>query len=375
MKKRYKILVVSDLFPLNDTDYTGIYVADYANCVQPWFDVEIFHPRLVSEQPGISEKQLFGLKVTRYTHTDQPVGKLQKLIAYRSWFRKAAQIGNELGKFDLIHAHGATLAGNVAQKIAKLQNIPYVVTEHTGPFSTISSNSMRLKFCKSAVAKACALLNVSQHSQNEMNSAGVSHSEQQVTYNPVNDKIFQPADPAEIKKQFIFVSRLDEFKGGLRTVTAFHQTGLEKAGWSLVMIGEGEEQESIKSYIQQHSLQSVQLTGFLTKSAIAKGLRESAAMVFPSRHETFGLVAAESLICGAPVISTNRTAPAEFTDETNAIAIDPDSIDEIKVAMLQIAEGNIEFNRKSIAQNAIHAFGMEAFGTRLKELYLRHIRD
>ena len=374
MKKRPSILIISDLFPLSEKDYAGIYVVDYANSVKPWFDVAVFHPKLISPQKGIGKKSLFGLEVTTYSYTNHPIGKLKKLVAYNAWFKQATAIGSKIGKFDLIHAHGSALAGNVARRIAKLQNIPYVITEHTGPFSTISDNKMRLKYCKTAVQDAAALLNVSLHSQQEMNSAGVSHPKQQVTFNPINDDLFK-LGLAVRKKQFSFVSRFDEFKGGLRTVKAFYDAGLTDFGWSLVMVGEGEELNQITEFVKKYQLSSVSVLGFQTKEKIVDIMQESAAFVFPSRHETFGLVVAESLACGTPVICTNQTAPSEYTDANSCIPINPESIEEIGGAMLRIANQGDGFNHEVIARRTKEAFGLEAFGAKLKDIYLQHIQS
>jgi glycosyltransferase involved in cell wall biosynthesis len=374
LKKNPNILIISDLFPQDEKDYAGIYVVDYAKSVQPWFDVHVFHPKLMGTNKGTRNLTIFDLLVTRYAFTNKSLGKIKKLVAYNSWFKQATEIGNSIGKFDLIHAHGSALAGNVAKRIAKQQGINYLITEHTGPFSAISNNPTRLKYCKSAIKDAAALLNVSFHSQNEMNQAGVVHEKQEVTFNPVNVQVFQNKNQQRAK-QLLFVSRFDEFKGGLRTLKAFQESKLSEQGWKLIFIGEGEEEEAMKQYANEHQMGEVEFQGLQTKVEINKALNQSAALVFPSRHETFGLVAAESLTCGTPVICTNQTGPSEYTNPSNSISVQPDQIEDIKEAMLKIANADNQFDHQLISENAIKAFGLDAFGLKLKNIYLQHIRN
>ncbi len=372
MKKRGKILIVTDLFPQDETDYAGIYVVDYAHSVREWFDVHILHSRLVGKSAGTQQLNLFDLPVTRHISRTTKPSKLGKIAAYNSWFKSATKAGATIAQFDLIHAHGAALSGNVAKRIAQQQQIPFLITEHTGPFSTIANNPIRLKYAKQSVNSAMALLHVSEHSKNDINASGVNHANQTVTYNPVNDNIYSfrvKSDPT----QFLFVSRLDEFKGGWRTVKAFHKSALSEKGWSLKLIGDGEEMAAIKEYVDTHKLDSVFLKGFKTKQEIASELHQSAALIFPSRHETFGLVAAESLCTGTPVIATNKTAPAEYITSSNGILVEPDSIEDIGSAMLAVAENHVSFDNQRVSQNAIDAFGMKSFGERLKDIYLQHI--
>ncbi len=369
MSTKPHILIVTDLFPANEQDYAGIYVVDYAKSVQPWFDVTVLHARMVGIKKGITEETIFGIKTIRYAMEHQPLGKLKKIVAYGGWFKKAAASVQQLSGISLIHAHGSVLSGNVARLIAEKRSIPYFITEHTGPFSTISNSKLKLKYCRKAVNGCKRLLTVSKHTLSEMRLSGVDVSKAEVSYNPVNTDFFK-LENTERQNRMVFVSRLDEFKGGLRSLKAFHEANL--AQWRLTIIGEGEELEAIKKYINQHHLNEVvELKGLQTKDQISSVLQSAKAFVFPSRHESFGLVAVEAIICGTPVISTDRTAPSEYVQHgTNGLLVDPDSILEIKNAMISIASGEMRFNSKEISQNAVNKFGLEAFGLYLKQLYL-----
>ena len=58
----------------------------------------------------------------------------------------------------------------------------------------------------------------------------------------------------------------------------------------------------------------VQFLGTYTKPQLADLLAASDCFVYPSRHETFGIVPAEAMAAGLPVIGPDRTAPPEFID-------------------------------------------------------------
>jgi glycosyltransferase involved in cell wall biosynthesis len=69
--------------------------------------------------------------------------------------------------------------------------------------------------------------------------------------------------------------------------------------------------------------------------------RNAALVAVPSRAEGFGLVAAEAMACGAPVIAANAAALPETTGDA-ALLVDPENVDAWAVAIRRMLDDSGE---------------------------------
>ena len=368
-QENINLLVLPELFPEFEGDWKGVFIEDYLKSVAS-IPTQTLYIRLRGKKQGVTD-ELFRdqFRVKRVNLTDKNMNGLMKLFKYYTWFRKGVKLGVEYTDTTVIHAHGAVLNGTLAYLIGKKLKIPFVVTEHTGPYSRILNSGIKSRISKFVFNKAAKVLVVSKHQKNEVLKLGVSPEKVEVSYNPVNTDTFKIAANNNTKN-IVFVSRLDEFKGGLRTLKAFHKIISNHPSYQLTIIGEGEEYEVIKNYIKTNNLQDkVTLKGTLTKPEIAKVYAVSSFSVFPSRFETFGLVVAEALAAGLPVVCTNQTAPKEFVNDKNGILVEPDSIDEIAGAMEQLIQNRNNYYAAEIQQQIEECFGLTNFGKYLIGVY------
>jgi glycosyltransferase involved in cell wall biosynthesis len=361
--------VLPELFPDFEGDWKGVFIEDYLKSVEN-INTQTLYIRLTGKQKGITD-ELFRdqFKVRRFNLTNKKVSTFLKPFMYIQWFVKGFKLGKAFADTTVIHAHGAILNGTLAYLIAKKMNIPFVVTEHTGPYSRILNSWLKSKISKYVFNKAAKVLVVSEYQKQQVLKLGIAAEKVEVSYNPVNTDVFKVKEESETKN-IAFVSRLDEFKGGLRTLKAFHQLIDKHPDYTLTIVGEGEELQPIQHYISSNNLtKKVILKGTLTKLQIAEVFNNSSFMVFPSRYETFGLVVAEALSCGLPVVCTNHTAPKEFINAKNGILVDPDNIDEITKAMEQMIKNRGNYNAQEIRQQIVNRFGLTNFGKKLMAIY------
>ncbi|MGE3654976.1 MAG: glycosyltransferase [Flavobacteriales bacterium] len=368
-KKHIRLLVLPELFPEFEGDWKGVFIEDYLKSVES-LNVQTLYIRLTGTKKGITDEVFRNqFKVKRYNVTDKKVSSWQKPFLYIKWFVKGVELGKTFTNTTVIHAHGAILNGTLAYLIGKKLKVPFVVTEHTGPYSSILNSWFKSRISKFVLSRAAKVLVVSEHQKNEVLKLGIPIEKVEVSYNPVNTNIYKLVDTTH-SKNIVFVSRLDEFKGGLRTLKAFHKIADEHPDYTITIVGEGEEYHAIAEYIKANNLtDKVILKGTLTKLQIAEVFGKSGFMVFPSRHETFGLVAAEALSCGLPVICTNQTAPKEFVNDKNGILVEPDSVDEIVKAMENMIENRNNYNAELIHKQLEERFGLDSFGKYLMDVY------
>lgn len=367
--KHINLLVIPDLFPKDKEDVQGIFVLDYLKSVESFCNINVLVVRLVGKK-GLNIERRDNITIYRYALSDKKVSPLLKPFYYIFWFLRGYQIGQEIKNHSIIHAHGTILSGTLAYLLSKKWKVPFIITEHQGPFSMISHSFWKRTWAKYIMQKSNSVLCVSEHLKNEILNSHIHPKSIQVTYNPVDTDLFQLKTKPE-SKNILFVGRLDEFKGALRSLKAFDKISEKFPKHTFTIVGDGQELSAIKTYIQEHKhLQHrVFLKGQLSKTEIALEMQKADCLVFPSRHESFGLVISEALSCGLPVIVGNKTAPKEFVNDSCGVLVPADDVDAIAKAMEHLVNNRSFYFPDAIRNHMINRFGFENFGNRLKHIY------
>jgi glycosyltransferase involved in cell wall biosynthesis len=111
-----------------------------------------------------------------------------------------------------------------------------------------------------------------------------------------------------------FVGTLEPRKGVAPLVAAFDMVAAANRDVVLVLGGQtgwgmAETERALAS--ARHAERIVR-TGYLPDRAVPALLRQASVVAYPALEEGFGLPALEALACGAPLVTTERTAMAEM---------------------------------------------------------------
>lgn len=117
-------------------------------------------------------------------------------------------------------------------------------------------------------------------------------------------------DVKEIKKEYgtrkmVFLSRIHPKKGIELLLEAWRNSNTN--GWLLEIAGNGDENYIINLNQSAQDLQNVHFVGAKYGEAKWNFLRSADVMVLPTHSENFGIVVAEALAVGVPVITTQDT--------------------------------------------------------------------
>ena len=84
------------------------------------------------------------------------------------------------------------------------------------------------------------------------------------------------------------------------------------------------------AFVNSHSglHDRVHFTGYASDEDVVALLNSTAALVFPSLWEGFGLPAVEAMSCGVPVLSSNRSSLPEVVGKAG-LFYDPLDVEEI----------------------------------------------
>ena len=132
-------------------------------------------------------------------------------------------------------------------------------------------------------------------------------------------------DKGAIKKQIVFLSRIHEKKGIEFLIDAWEKLQSKYPDWNVVIAGNGEADyiEQLKQKIASKGLQKcVEIVPPVFGYEKHKLYCESSLFVLPTYSENFGMVVAEAMSCGVPVITTNGTPWQELNEHQLGWCID-----------------------------------------------------
>ena len=91
----------------------------------------------------------------------------------------------------------------------------------------------------------------------------------------------------------------------------------------------------------------------------------------PSRSEAFGLVAAEAMVCGAPVVAARVGGLPEIVTEETGFLIESEDWETLAADILKVLNGEKVFDREEIARIAESRYSQDALIGDVVKLYER----
>lgn len=137
-----------------------------------------------------------------------------------------------------------------------------------------------------------------------------------------------------------------------------------------IIVGSDEQENDIKNYAKANGLYDcLCITGWVSNPVDYMELFDIACLL--SRWEGFGLVLAEYMMVGKPIIATNVDAiPNIITDGENGVLVDLDNPEEVKKAVLQIYNDK-NFRTKLITkgQKVLKKFDVQRVATEHQNMF------
>ena len=365
------LLVLPGMFPRYPGDIYGIFVYDYLESVKPYYEISVVAGQVVGDKKRVHVEHAEIGTIYRFGLVQRSVDAMLKMALIPVWFIKSWSILSKMKRVGVIHTHRVLFEGLLAACYSKWKKTPSVITVHTGPFQKLLKTKLMGAITRWVLENVNAVLVVSEDLKQQVLDAGITPSCLEVTYNPVDTDLFKLAESSPTNAMILFAGRLESYKGGLRTVKAFQAVCDDYPCWSLILIGDGPEKNEIEALLQsdERLRGRVKMTGMLSKAEIAEYMQAASFFVYPSVHETFGLVIAEAMSSGLPVIVGNETAPKEYVDSECGLLVPPEDVKSISDAMRVMIEHRARYDARAIRQKVVERFGFEAFGRQLSGIY------
>lgn len=255
----------------------------------------------------------------------------------RSWFRSpelARRLNDEITSFDLIELHGIwEYTVFMAARIARRANIPYVIRP-TGVFThpwryRTFKKQLYLALIGNRVLKEAPCLHVA--SQKEAEGCLEAGFKMPITIIPngIDPKAFEklpnPRDAEDRwpvlkdRRVILFLSRISREKGLDQCIPAMRDL-LDINGFNdMIFVIAGPDHKgylaTLKKLLARYELEKyVFFPGMVQGHEKLALYRRADIFVLPSYSENFGIVVAEALACGTPVVTTTGTPWKELQE-------------------------------------------------------------
>lgn len=442
-----RVLVVSNMYPTAEHSAGGIFVHEQVKALRrhgidarvitgrtawmpgrrPWAALRVYARARREAWPGWDEHD--GVPVARFPFL---VGTFSRpwlypwiyAAALRRWLPELA----EGFAYDIVHTHTAFIDGRAGIAAARLRGVPMVLTEHTGPLSTITADWRWRLHTQAGVDGADRLVAVSHALRRDMLAQLAIADPDRVVVMPngVDTSFFDPARPAaerpvllsELEPAMDRVARAWSASPTLRTGVdllqalrealaqeeqertvddSFRQPGAVHALWVghhvevkavdrlldafaiarrheprlvLTLLGSGPMEPGLHQQAQALQLEhAVRFRPAADREGVRTAMATADFLVLPSHTETFGVVAIESLAMGKPVLATACGGPEDVLADPQLGMFTGNNLHDIALGLQRMARSIGRFDARSIRSAAVTRYDYAHLARQLSQLY------
>jgi glycosyltransferase involved in cell wall biosynthesis len=368
-----KVLFITAWYPTTENPIHGIFIREHAKSVSMYGN-EVIVIYAGRANKGIYrildtiEDRIRTIRIYCFPSPFRPINYIlyswSLLVVARRLFKK---------EFipEIIHAHVYT-AGLPALILGRLYGIPIVLSEHWSKFLLRKLNSFEKILAKLVMNRVDMILPVSDSLKVTLCSYGIK-GKFKIVPNIVDTSLFYPAEKNQKKnheKKILFVGSLKPIKGLPHLFDALSKLGQERIDWHVDIVGEGPARREYERMVLELGLTGkVIFQSLRSKQEVAEFMRKADLLVLPSLVETFGVVAAEALASGTPVLATRCGGPEEFVTDEVGLLIPPGDSDALYKGLNYMLDHLNLYSYRRISQYACELFSPERIGMSLQTIY------
>lgn len=385
---RPHILFLTRWYPNRFDPMPGLFIRRHATAVAAMADVTVLyvHPSdcktVKSSEVEHTTSGNFEEYIIYYPVLKPAIPGVQLLRAihyYIHLYRGMRLIFRNRRPASLIHVNILTRLGLFALLVKTFMRIPYIVTEHWSRYLPITNTYrglIRKMLTKRVACKAGAMTAVTYNLKRAMEYHGIRNPDFEVVPNVVEHNFFEPPLNQENTKTLLHVScfedRSKNISGLLRAVASLARI---RSDFRLLLVGEGQDLEQMKTYANQLQLGKwVTFTGLAEGGELLRLYHAACCLVMFSNYENMPVVINESLACGKPVIATAVGGIPEVIDTSRGILVPPGDEEALYRAMDTMLDHAFSYDATAIREYALSMFSQDVIGARFMEIYQQVLR-
>ncbi len=273
----------------------------------------------------------------------------------------------------IIHAHCVYPGGVIANILSNEFNIPYFITEHMGPrIPSLLNNGKPIDIIIKAYRNADKVIAVSPYLKEKL----LEYDLKKVTVIPnlVNEKKFLLSKKNNRKFIFFSLGIMTKVKGIDVLLKAIKRCNLSSENTEFWIGGDGPMLSEYKLLAKKLKIvHIVKWLGKIHHNDVPKYFKNCNAFILPSRFETFGVVCAEAIASGKPVIATRCGGPQSIINKSNGILVDVDDIQQLSNAINNLKFNYTEFRGEKLREEFLRKFSRKVVVNQIINLYKKHI--
>lgn len=333
----------------------GVHTAEIAGRLR--FDP----PPLIATHAPIKDRQ--GIEHCRFSVLPARFGVLWQLFQFAGVAERA--------NCDVVWGPHGTLPPNLrVPAVVSMHDLTSITAPHRHRLKTIWSFNLLIR---ESLERARYIAAVSNQTAEEI-VRGFAIDREKITVVPNGvDSFFSPGSRVPVPRSYLlFVGTFEPRKGLDDLLAAWNAMGPQRPG--LVIAGDpGWRSKRLRGRFAQEK--DLTMAGFVDRVRLRELYRDALCLVYPSRHEGFGLPPLEAMACGTPVISSDGGALPEVVGDA-ALVFPAGDRPELLGALLRIVadQGLREDLRQRGLQRAAQ-FSWDRSASLMQELLLRAAGD
>lgn len=280
---------------------------------------------------------------------------------------------------DLIHIQSISDTAVFISNWAKQNGIPVILTEHL--IYIRRKHDLFQKEVENLYSVADKTLCVSNYVYRNLITTGFILKKAEIIGNMVDDRfVAESLGKKDLPRKILFVaSHLADkdidilFKSlSILVKTGYKDFELHIIGLDPLKMYHTDYDDTvlITNEIEKHKLTDyITIIGPLSRKEILESYKNYSFLVSTSLSETFGLVVAEAIANGLPVVCTDSGGIRDFVNETNGIIVPIRNPLLVSNAIMEMMANLDKFDSMAISEAIRNKYGREAFTRKLLDEY------
>ncbi len=253
--------------------------------------------------------------------------------------------------YDIVHMHSIRHPHTIWVPLVNyFKDYKTLLQGHThfsgSPFNTYLYSQFDHIAFKTIYKKINVFLTLNTDELLRIKNFGINQSQLKLLYNPIKQSLFQKSNTEDFinqnalvnKKIILFLGQAHEGKRIDLLIKALPQIKNQIKDVILIIAGpDFGNYPKLRSLAEENKVSSnIRFLGELSEEKKEIVLKSCDILALPSDYEAFGMVLAEAMACGKPVIATKTPGPLEIVKNgVNGLLIEKDSV-------LELAEDTIK---------------------------------